>query len=260
MERIKKALEKAREMREGGAGSPDSQDNAVAHKDIEEIKYTQTSVVKIPRQMLSDHHVITDDNSTEYIDSIKILRTQVMQRMVENNWNTLAITSAGDSEGKTLTAINLGLNIAKDVGYTVLLVDANLQTPGVHRTLGIKPEYGLSDYLVNDVPLNKIFIKPDGFGDFSILPSGGTLKNSAEMLGSPRMKALVEELKTRYPKRIILFDVPPMLGKADTMAFIPYVDASLLVIEDGVTKESDLKKTVELLSNGNIIGSVLNKS
>ena len=86
------------------------------------------------------------------------------------------------------------------------------------------------------------------------------MSNSAEMLSSPRMGALVEELKNRYPKRIIIFDLPPLLGAADALAFAPCIDAALLVVEDGVTSESDLKAAVDMLSVTNIIGTVLNKS
>ena len=83
----------------------------------------------------------------EYADAFKILSTQVMQRMDEHQWNSLAITSAGDNEGKTTTAINLGISIAKEIEYTVLLVDANLRNPELHKYFGITPELGLSDYL-----------------------------------------------------------------------------------------------------------------
>ena len=74
------------------------------------------------------------------------------------------------------------------------------------------------------------------------------------------MCSLVEELTSRYPKRIIIFDLPPVLETADTLAFVPCVDSTLVVVEDDVTKESDLKTAIELLSVTNIIGTVLNKS
>ena len=84
--------------------------------------------------------------------------------------------------------------------------------------------------------------------------------NSAEMLGSPKMSSLVSELKSRYPKRIIIFDLPPVLHTADALAFAPYVDAALIVVEDDVTNTAELKSTISRLSVTNIIGTVLNKS
>ena len=77
-----------------------------------------------------------------YADAFKILSTQVMQRMHEHQWSSLAITSVGDDEGKTTTAINLGISIAKEIEYTVLLVDANLRNPSIHKYFGITPEHG----------------------------------------------------------------------------------------------------------------------
>jgi Mrp family chromosome partitioning ATPase len=74
------------------------------------------------------------------------------------------------------------------------------------------------------------------------------------------MCSLVEELTSRYPKRIIIFDLPPVLETADTLAFVPCVDTALVVVEDDVTKESDLKSAIDMLSVTNIIGTVLNKS
>ena len=71
---------------------------------------------------------------------------------------------------------------------------------------------------------------------------------------------LVKELKSRYPSRIILFDLPPLLAAADALAFSPYVDAALLVIEEGKTQAQDVKRALELLQTTNVIGSVLNKS
>ena len=197
---------------------------------------------------------------SQYADAFKILSTQVIQRMEENQWSSLAITSVGDDEGKTTTAINLGISIAKEVEYTVLLVDANLRKPELHKYFGITPELGLSDYLQSDVDLTEILIRPGNIDHFVILPGGSPIMNSTEMLGSPKMCSLVDELKARYPKRIVIFDLPPVLSTADSLSFVPCVDCALVVVEDDTTKESELKQTIELLSVTNIIGTVLNKA
>ena len=86
------------------------------------------------------------------------------------------------------------------------------------------------------------------------------LTHSAEMLNSPRMKQLVDEMKSRYHSRIIIFDLPPVLSSADALAFSPYVDAALLVVEEGVTQKQDIEHAVELLKTTNIVGTVLNKA
>jgi len=80
------------------------------------------------------------------------------------------------------------------------------------------------------------------------------------MLNSPKMAELVRDIKSRYHSRIIIFDLPPVLSSADALAFSPYVDAALLVIEEGLTRKQDVERAVELLSNINIVGTVLNKA
>ncbi len=94
----------------------------------------------------------------------------------------------------------------------------------------------------------------------TVLPGGRALQNSAEMLNSPKMTRLVEEMKHRYPRRVVVFDLPPVLNAADAMAFAPYVDATLLVMEEGKTKRREVKHALDLLASTNVLGTVLNKA
>jgi exopolysaccharide/PEP-CTERM locus tyrosine autokinase len=260
MERIKQALEKAREDRIRAGGMFVPLGTSAPSNSVSNIQYTQTRVMDVDRQHLREQRIITDHERGAIADAYKILRTQLLQRLNDNSWNTLAITSPGAHEGKTLTAINLAINLAQEVTATVLLVDANLQQPGIHNHFGLNPEKGLSDYLTQDTPLAELLIHPAGMDRLVLLPAGRPLANSSEMLNSPKMKHLVEELKERYQSRIILFDLPPLLASSDTLAFSPYVDAALLVIEEGKTSSPDLQQCVELLQTTNLIGTVLNKS
>ncbi len=115
----------------------------------------------------------------------------------------------GKKDGKTTTAVNLASSLSLEVGYTVLLVDANLRHPGVHTQFGLSASEGLSDYLLDNAPLSDLLLHPKGIDDLTILPAGKVIRNSSEMLNSPRMGTLVQELKSRYPQRIIIFDLPP---------------------------------------------------
>jgi len=182
-----------------------------------------------------------------------------VQRFKEHNWNVLAVTSPGEGEGKTLTAINLAISIAREVDYPVLLVDANLRHPWMLEHFGLPHRKGLSDYLTEDLPIADLLVQPTRVEHLVILPGGRAVANSAEMLNSPKMASLVAEMKSRYHSRIIIFDLPPVLTTADALAFSPYVDAALLVIEEGKTQKDDVERAVDLLSSTNIIGTVLNK-
>lgn len=259
MERIKQALERARSERQkaGGIYTPAERTSAIGAAGP--ITYTRTRTIDVPTDLLRDKRIIIGLEQNAFTDAYRILRTQVLQRLREKNWNSLAITSPGLNEGKTLTAINLAISLAMEINYTVLLVDADLRRPSVHSYFGLDVKQGLSDYLTSDVTLPELLIHP-GIPRVVILPGGKPLENSAEMLNSPKMVHLEEELKNRYPSRIVLYDLPPLLSAADTLAFSPYVDAALLVIEEGKTQADEAKRAIGLLSSTSVIGTVLNKS
>lgn len=264
MERIKQALERARAEREQSqsqatesAGKPASN---VEELPGQEVKYSQTRNIEVSSTKMRSSRLVTGFDPCQFTDAYKMLRTQVLQRLNENNWNVLAITSPGASEGKTLTALNLAASIAMEVDYTVLLVDANLRHPNLHEHLGLPGGKGLSNYLKDDTPLSGLLVHPKGVDHLTVLPGGSAMLNSSEMLNSPKMTRLVEEMKTRYASRIVIFDLPPVLTAADALAFTPYVDAALLIVEEGKTKRKEIEHTVELLSGTNVLGTVLNKA
>jgi protein-tyrosine kinase len=267
MERIREALKRARLERDAmtrGFGSSSAPAAAlvegakVADGHIASIR-TQTT--KVSRDLLLDKRVMSGfkEVSNGYTDAFKILSTQVLQRLRENRWNTLMVTSPGGHEGKTLIAINLALSLAMEVNQTVLLVDADLRNPSVHDYFGLHPSSGLGDYLVSTGTIEEMLIHPD-IDNFTLLPGGKPLLNSSEMLGSPKMAELVRELKNRHPSGIMVFDLPPLLSAADVLAFSPYADATLLVVEEGKTGKEDVARAAEMLGASNLIGAVLNKS
>lgn len=263
MESIKKALERAKRERLSAEGhrasSPKIDVKPQAPETTENIRYTQTSIIKTDPAELSKKRVITDLTQDATSAAYKMLRTQVLQRMRQNNWTTLAITSPSSGEGKTLTAINLAISLAMEVNQTILLVDMDLRKPSIHRYFNYQPEKGISDYVLHDTPLSEIMINPS-VDRLVILPGTRTFTNSSEMLSSPKFVQLTEELRTRYPSRLVLFDLPPMLTADDAIAFAPYVDAVLLVVEEGKTKTEELKRAKEVFKSVNILGTVLNKA
>ncbi len=266
MERIKEALEKARQAQSGthvDAQTEQAQTPAVQPAAVSEqasnIIYSQTSVAKPRSSLLKRHRVIESLHNAEAETAYRMLRTQVLQRLTAKSWNALAVTSPGPEQGKTLTAINLAISLAREVNYTVLLVDLDMRNPSIHKALGLKPKAGISDYLLRDAPLNEILINP-GIDRLVVLPGREALSNSSEMLKSPKLVQLVNELKSRYPSRIVIFDLPPLLSADDALAFSPYVDAALLVIEEGKTRDDEIEYGLQLLKGTNLLGTVLNKS
>jgi capsular exopolysaccharide synthesis family protein len=223
------------------------------------IQYTQTRTLAANPESMRLHRVVTDAADERSVNAYRMLGTQVIQKMRERKWSTLAVTSAASSEGKTLTAVNLAISLGREVDSTVLLVDANIRAPEIHTFFGWSSLPGLSDYLTADVPLQNLLVHP-GFGRLVVLPGGTALQKSSEWLGSQKMMQLVRELKARYPARLVVFDLPPVLSTADALACAPWVDAVLLVVEECATQQEELRSTVQMLDSTNIIGTVLNKS
>lgn len=257
MERIRKALERAGQDRMMTATDvlrqPPQPDLSTG------VRYTMTRMVEVTPQQLLENRIIAALPEHRFKDSYRMLRTRVLQTMRNNGWTSVAVTGPATGCGKTLTAINLAVSLAMEVTHTVLLVDLDLRKPSLHKYFGYEPELGLSDYLTSDVPLHKLLFSP-GIDRLVVLPGRSALPNSAEMLRSPRMVALVNELKTRYPDRLVVYDLPPILAADDALAFSPYTDCILMVAESGTTRKEDLQKAYEIVKNAPLVGTVLNKS
>ena len=228
---------------------------------LDPIVYTRTRTLEIPLSLLREQRVMTAYDKGPFVDAFKILRTQVMHRLRENGWNVFGITSPDEGAGKTLTAVNLAVSLAMETTQTVLLVDANLMRPAVHEVFGLEDDCpGLTDYLLDDEPLTDLLLNP-GIDRFVFLPGGVPVSNSAELLTSPKMVTLVQEMRHRYRSRIVVFDLPPLLHTADVLAFAPYMDALLLVVEEGKTKAEEMKSALSLVTKSHpLLGTVLNKA
>lgn len=192
------------------------------------------------------------------LDYYKMLRAQIMRCTKAKGWNTIMITSALPDEGKTVTAINLSMTFAKAYNQTVLLVDCDLRQQKVYRYMGIASNLGIIDYLVDGCPLNEMIIWPR-IEKMTIISGGRTVNESTELLGSPKMKALIEEMKTRYTDRYILLDAPPILNGADALTLASLVDGVVMVVEAGRTPLRGIQEALELLPKEKFLGFVLNK-
>jgi protein-tyrosine kinase len=258
MNRIRTALELYKDLQ--GSSSHGERPKKAAHSVPPPITYTKTRSLSIPHAVLHRHRVMAAHNNGPFVDAYKILRTQVTQRLRENGWNVVGVTSPGYGEGKTLTAVNLAVSLAMETTQTVLLVDSDLQDPTVHQVFGMTDCLGLADYLLDDQPVEDLLLHP-GIGRFVLLPGGRAISSSTEILTSPKMVALVEELKHRYPSRVVIFDLPPLLHTADVLAFSPYTDALLMVVEEGKTTGEELQRALTLVKNSRpVLGTVLNKA
>jgi len=227
--------------------------------DLTSIIYSETRIVDVPKPALEAARIVTGDGEDSITRAYKLLRTQVLHRMEQKGWRTLAIVSPSASEGKTLTAINLGIALAGSVQHTVMLVDCDWRKPSVHTYFGYEPEHDIASYLSRRQPLKAALVNP-GIPRFCFLPCRAPIGQSSERLGSALVGSFVAELRDRYKNRIVMFDLPPMLQTDDCLSFLPHVDCALVVVEENKTRADDVEQTLELIGRDKILGTVLNKS
>jgi protein-tyrosine kinase len=268
--KLKKSIEKAKQQRKQVQEKTEEQ--AVAEDKINAVVsgetasspewaspvFSESKTVELDLEKMAKNRLVSLFADAPEAEYYKVLRTTVQQRMEENGWNTIMISSVQPGEGKTLTCINLAVSFAKEFNQTVLLVDCDLKRQSIHRYLNISLDKGIADYLLNGCALKDMIIWP-GIEKLTLISGGKTISNSVELLGSPKMKALVHEIKNRYDDRYIIFDTPPALGWADAIAFAPLVDCILMVVEEGRTSIKDVKKALELIPAEKFLGFVLNR-
>ena len=214
---------------------------------------TKRSELKIQKKGL-----ITVLNPSAIIsEQYRMVRTNIQFSMIDKDLKTLVCTSATAGEGKSTTVANLAVTFAKQ-GQKVLLVDADLRKPVLHKIMGVNNQFGLTHAITKMASLKSTLIPHDKIENLSILSAGAIPPNPSELLASKRMEALVGELSLRFD--FVLFDTPPVLAVADAQILGNLCDGTLLVLRSHEVEKKKLMKAKELLdhANINIIGAVLN--
>jgi len=271
MERIKQAVEQAQRQRHQKAPNrPEPVESPLpaaaarpapsrAFISAGEVNYTQTRTVEIDDAARERNRLVAAMPEHPLQDTYRMLRTRVLQEMEANKWKSIAVTSPTPNSGKTLTAVNLAISLAMDLSHTALLIDGDLRRPSVHKYFEYEPELGLNDYLIDDEPIGRLLFHPN-MDRLTVLPGRLPINDSAEALGSPKWVSLLNEVVTRYPDRMVVVDIAPVLNVDDALTIAPNIDCLLMVAENGRTTREELEKAFELLEGFPVIGTVLNKS
>ena len=263
MEKIKDALEKAKEFARPLAISKSSKNNSSPAIDkevlLQSLSYTESAVVDLDPVHLEKNRIVAYNKNDPINTVFDLLRTQVLQKMEENNWRTIGIVSPTPEAGKTMVAINLSMSIAHQPQKTVVLVDFDLRKPKVAKQLGIQVEKSMNELLGDKADISQVMVNP-GIPRLTILPTMYPVYKSAETLSSAKVVRLIKELKERYDSRVVVFDMPPLLNADDAMVLLPQVDCVLMVVGNGMSTADEIEECMRLLPNSNLVGVVLNKA
>ncbi|MFO1217488.1 MAG: XrtA-associated tyrosine autokinase [Burkholderiaceae bacterium] len=172
--------------------------------------------------------------------------------------NLIMVTSALAGEGKSFTAANLAMSLATELDHTVLLVDADVARPSLGRMLGFEPNEGLLDVLEGKVDLQEVLLATN-IDKLTILPSGAPRPRATELLASDGMRALLEEMASRYADRIIIFDSPPLLLTTEASVLASHMGQIVMVVKADSTPQTAVQRALASIASHPVRLMVLNQ-
>jgi capsular exopolysaccharide synthesis family protein len=208
------------------------------------------------RPVLLDVSAAGDERNL--VENFRVVRTNLLAMgTLSKPAHVTMVTSAMPKEGKTVVSSNLAISFGQ-TGSRTLLVDTDLRRGRLHRLFGLRKSPGLSDYLLEKVPLEEA-IRPSGKENLSILSAGQHVESGTELLGSAKFSELMLGLRSQYDR--IIVDTPPVLGLSETSVLQAHMDGVLFVIWSGRTPIRNMKTAIDILSaNGaNFYGFILNR-
>jgi len=191
-------------------------------------------------------------------EAYRALRTNIQFSTVDRPLKTLLVTSTSPREGKSTTVANLAVVMAQ-AGLSVIVVDSDLRRPDLHKFFGLANSQGLTNALLESTATSDGYLQATAVEKLQVLTSGPLPPNPSELLGSQRMKGLIEQLKGQAD--VLIFDSPPLLAVTDAAVLANEVDAVLLVVEAGATRRGAVLQARETMTKvgANLLGVALNK-
>jgi len=242
-----------------GAGAPRSQTKD--HDDGKPISPAQLNSAKLNWAHLEQNRIVAHNVTDLRAKTFDVLRTQLLQAMDQKNWQFLAVTSPTEGCGKTVTAINLALSIARQPGRSALLVDMDLQRPMVASYMGISCHLGMRSVLEGKAKVSEAAVRAYTEGcELLVLPTEASTVRSSELITSPHMNSTLLDIRRVFKSRTVIFDMPPLLQGDEVLATLPRIDCVLLVTAVGVSTLHEIKECSRHLQASEVLRVVLNKT
>ena len=262
--RIHEAIDKAREQR--GNQQPRTTKRpikAAAERNIVEKPMPAFPEVSFDHAKCSSNRLLVWDNagaSKSGSDApYRVLRTRLLHRARTNEWAIIGVTSPGQGDGKSLTALNLALSIAREGNNDVFLIDFDMRRPKMCDYLGASSPLDITEFLAGAGHPQDVFFSI-GVPNLTFAGSMTKSDQASELLASNRVEELLGYICHVAPRPLVIVDLPPLLATDDALIVAPKVDACLLVLAEGKTRRDSATKALELLSEYELAGIVLNRS
>lgn len=208
---------------------------------------------------LAGNGLFTNPDQSPAGAAFDILRTRVAQAMAERGWKRIGITSPTHGCGKSFTAANLALALARRPGSRTVLMDLDLRRPNLHSLLGLTPPGALRDFLDGSQPMEGLFIRIGK--TLAIGMNGEAVPDAGDVLHSADTAQALEALEVQLDPEITIMDLPPALVSDDVLAMKGKVDAVLIVADGTQTTAKDIRACEALFENRiPLMGVVLNKA
>jgi protein-tyrosine kinase len=227
----------------------------------------RSKTVEIDVGMLAAAGYVTPESQrTQLAEEFRVIKRPIINNALATGEasvaraNCVMVTSAVPSEGKSFVALNLALSIASEVDSTVLLVDADVANPNLMRRMHLPASNGLLDVLTDrSVKLSDVLLRTN-VEKLSLLAAGSPQRRATEVLASSAMADLVEEMATRYPDRILVFDSPPLIPTTEARVLASHMGQIIMVVEADVTTQVVVQQALETIASCPIVLMVLNKA
>lgn len=217
--------------------------------------------VHLDAKHLEENRIVAFGGAESCGRSYDMMRTQILQEMDKKNWQFLAVTSATPGCGKSVTACNLALSIARLPERQALLVDLDLHKPAVRKYLGLPKGESLIDVLYGNATLASAVVKANfGPHSLSVLQGAPVSTGASEWMASQTMADLLLAIKRDFRSSVVIFDLPPILVSDDVISILPRMDAVVLVAGVGSTTTADLKECQKHLQRTPVARVVVNKA
>jgi capsular exopolysaccharide synthesis family protein len=260
-----KILGQSRLQRQEAEAAPAPAPDRVAPRPVREpgLRFDPLKKVEISATACELNNILLTDSKLREFPAAdaayRLLRSRLANRVKRNNWFSLAVASPTQGDGKSVTAVNLAVSVAREKQKPVFLIDLDMRNPSVCRFLGIRDIRPLPEYLQGLARPEDVLFETS-FPSLYVAGALAPTESASELLAGPKFSDLLAHIRLRSPDAAVIVDMPPINVTDEALLVAPRVDAFLMVVSEGKTERSQLAKALSTLSEFTIAGVVVNKS